>query len=243
MDANLVRANLRSVSFENADMARANLAGADLTGANLCAANLAYANLARTHLEGASFRDAWFDRTLLVDVEMSWMTEAHADRTRHQGPSSVGTNTLLLSKGRIPASFLRGCGLSEWEIETAKLYEPNLSSEEITNIQYKVFSLRAKRPFQISPVFISYSWAVESPWVEYEVEKAVEISRNTNRDVLCPIALDEAWTSSRMAGQLRTQIKKYRVLSFKDWQDAATFKHSVHMLFEGLELFYRHAPA
>ena len=77
----------------------------------------------------------------------------------HNGPSTIGTNTLVLSKGKIPEVFLRGCGLSDWEIQVSKLYDPDLSNEEINDIQYKMYDLRATQALQISPLFISYSHA------------------------------------------------------------------------------------
>jgi hypothetical protein len=49
--------------------------------------------------------------------------------------------------------------LSEWEIESAKLYNADLSNEEINNIIYRIHDLRARRAFQITPLFISYSHA------------------------------------------------------------------------------------
>ena len=72
---------------------------------------------------------------------------------------------MLLSKGEIPEAFLRGCGLGDWEIESAKLYKPGLSNQEIININYKIFDLRASQSIQISPLFISYSHA-DAPFVE-----------------------------------------------------------------------------
>jgi hypothetical protein len=83
----------------------------------------------------------------------------------HQTPSTIGTDILQLSKGEIPENFLRGCGLSDWEIESAKLYKPNLSNQEINNIIYKIFDLRASQSIQVSPLFISYSH-VDTPFVE-----------------------------------------------------------------------------
>jgi len=53
--------------------------------------------------------------------------------------------------------FLRGCGLSDWEIESTKLYNPDLSNNEIDEILYKMHDLRAQQPIQISPLFISYN--------------------------------------------------------------------------------------
>ena len=35
--------------------------------------------------------------------------------------------------------------------------------------------------------------SIESDWVEHEVKTARKIERETKRDVLCPVSLDEAW--------------------------------------------------
>ena len=79
------------------------------------------------------------------------------EHMNHQFASTVGTNTLLHSKGRIPLAFLRGCGLADWEIENAKLYAPDLSAAEIVDIQYHVHGLRVASPIRFYSVFISYS--------------------------------------------------------------------------------------
>ena len=78
---------------------------------------------------------------------------------KHYYPSQISTGTLKLSEGKIPDDFLRGCGLSDWKIESAKLYDPDLSNQEISKIQYKIFDLRATQSIQVSPLFISYSHA------------------------------------------------------------------------------------
>jgi hypothetical protein len=75
----------------------------------------------------------------------------------HRGPSHISTDTFALSNGKIPEVFLRGCGLSDWEIEEGKLYDPDLSNEEIDKILHRIHDLRAAQALQISPLFISYS--------------------------------------------------------------------------------------
>jgi hypothetical protein len=75
----------------------------------------------------------------------------------HRGPSSIGIDTLVKSKGRIPDVFLRGCSLSDWEIENARLYNSDLPEGEISNIQYCVHNLRVANPIRYYSVFISYS--------------------------------------------------------------------------------------
>jgi hypothetical protein len=66
-------------------------------------------------------------------------------------------DTFILSEGKIPEVFLRGCGLSDADIEYAKLSNPALGREEINKILHKIHELRAAQALQFSPLFISYS--------------------------------------------------------------------------------------
>ncbi len=75
----------------------------------------------------------------------------------HDGPSTVGIDTLTLSKGKIPEVFLRGCGLSDADIEYAKLYNAEISNDEFIDIQNRIFIFRDRQALQISPLFISYN--------------------------------------------------------------------------------------
>src|SRR5262249_53721303 len=61
------------------------------------------------------------------------------DLVEHQGPSTVGTDSLFLSKGKIPEAFLRGCGVPDVLIE----YLPSL--------------LGSMQPIQFYSCFISHS--------------------------------------------------------------------------------------
>ena len=93
--------------------------------------------------------------TIFVNSDLS--VALALEDVNHSGPSRISTDTFALSKGKIPEVFLRGCGLSDWEIEVAKLYDPDLNNEEINNIQYRMYDLRAMQALQISPLFVSYS--------------------------------------------------------------------------------------
>ncbi len=82
----------------------------------------------------------------------------------------------------VPNWFLRGCGLSDWEIESAKLYKPGLSNDEIINITNQIFELRGERPLQISNLFISYSHA-DSAFVDKLEPKLIKKGIRFWRDV------------------------------------------------------------
>jgi uncharacterized protein YjbI with pentapeptide repeats len=303
--ASLSHADLRDADLSGAELPFASLRNANLDGASLFSASLARACLACASLQGASLEYAKTDSTDLSGTILSGATFGGGALIRtdlssaiglesvlHKSPSTVGTDTLVLSRGLIPDSFLRGCGLSDWEVLNAKLYNPTLAPVEIAEIQAEVFRLRAGKPIQVCAVFISYaskdvafvdalqrqldsrgirSWrdvyelkagrieeqltraislneivllvlsehSVQSDWVEFEVRKAREKEQKEGRDVLCPIALDDAWKECRWPTRLRMQLQEYHILDFRDWQDFAIFDRQFSKLITGLNLFYR----
>jgi uncharacterized protein YjbI with pentapeptide repeats len=150
-----IRANLSKAIFHEANLRIADLEGANLIGADLGWADLNGANLREANIIGSNFGRAEVGNTVFGKSDLS--EALRLEDVVHRGPSSISTDTFSRSKGKISEVFLRGCGLSDWEIELVKLYNPDLSNEEINNIQYKMYDLRASQALQISPLFISYS--------------------------------------------------------------------------------------
>jgi uncharacterized protein YjbI with pentapeptide repeats len=175
--ANLGGANLRGADLRRADLSNAKLNGARLSGANLGGSILtntdfsdAYmrgADLSHSDVGGAIFKDtnlvgANFDQTSIgstIFVRVNLHTVNNLETTFHHSPSEVGTNTLFLSGGMLPESFLRGCGFSGWEIEAAKLHRTDLLPREVTDIIYRMNDLRSDPLIQFYSCFISYSHA------------------------------------------------------------------------------------
>jgi uncharacterized protein YjbI with pentapeptide repeats len=171
--ANLNEALLSDAHLNGADLSNANLSGAWLNEADLSEANLSGASFKRAELIGVDFRKADLRKadlsyailgnTIIAQIDLS---QTHGlESVEHLAPSIIAADAIKLSKGEISEVFLRGCGLGDWEIESAKLYKPGLSNQEIININYKIFDLRASQSIQISPLFISYSHA-DAPFVE-----------------------------------------------------------------------------
>ncbi len=161
-DAELTRADLSEAELILADLSDANLLESRLNATLLVGANLSHAYLIEADLTGAHVSLANFTSVRLNTANLSRLDLSEAkglERVRHAGPSSISTDTFVLSKGRIPGVFLRGCGLSDWEIEAVNLYNPDLNNHEINDIQYRVYDLRASQALQISPLFVSYSHA------------------------------------------------------------------------------------
>ena len=134
--ANLSRADLRDANLSGADLggtdlgwvafSGVDLSGADLSGASLFAANLFGAEFSGADLKGANLYGAHVELTILaaadlggatcgetvfVDVDLS--SVKGLETVRHVAPSSIGVDTLYRSKGKIPETFLRGCGVPE----------------------------------------------------------------------------------------------------------------------------------
>jgi uncharacterized protein YjbI with pentapeptide repeats len=172
-DANLMGADLKYADLRDAHLKRANLCwadlsassfrGADLRGAILCEAKLHKADFTESNLTGADFTNAKFGATVLGGIDLSETTGL--DKVKHKYPSQVSTGTLERSKGKISEAFLRGCGLSDWEIESAKLYQPSLSAQAGDAILYRMHDLRFGQALQINPLFISYCHA-DGPFVD-----------------------------------------------------------------------------
>lgn len=164
-NTNLKNAVLRHTSIFQTNLSCSNLIEADLTEAEFFRTNLDEVDFTNANLSGTIFKDvilnkANFSKTMLgltIFSNSDISTIIGIEDVIHESPSTVGTDTLQRSKGKIPVVFLRGCGLSDWEIESSKLYHPNLTNEEVSRIQYKIYDLRATRAIQVSPLFISYS--------------------------------------------------------------------------------------
>ena len=148
--ADLTRADLTHADLSAADLRLANLTGANLTGAILTGANftgaiLVSANLTGAELCNARFEAAFMEAANLSGAKLDGTTFAHTDLSevvglnavRHGGPSTIGIDSLYLSRGRIPEQFLRGCGVPEEIIR----FLPSL----------------IEQPIQFYSCFISYS--------------------------------------------------------------------------------------
>jgi len=143
IDAALVRAKLSNADLSNADLRCASLNNAELNHANLSDANLRYANLSNADLSDANLSNADLSHASLSsakfgDVRFNGANLTHtafggssieADLTgahgledvRHLRPSRLSHHVLLRATERPwPIKFLRGCGLTDLEIELAR---------------------------------------------------------------------------------------------------------------------------
>ncbi|HEX2120811.1 MAG TPA: TIR domain-containing protein [Thermoanaerobaculia bacterium] len=129
---------------------------ASLAGACLPGADLRRAVLVGTEMSGTSLRRAQLGDTV-IDARLS--NALGLDEAFHSSPSFLGFRALGSLPQPVPELFLRGCGLSDWEIRLCGLYDRELTEPRITEILYEIHSLRVSAPIQYYSVFISYSHA------------------------------------------------------------------------------------
>jgi uncharacterized protein YjbI with pentapeptide repeats len=164
--ADLSGAHLSGADLSGAHLSRAVLIVAHLSGANLIEADLfravlSGADLSRADLSGAVLREADLSgatciSTVFGDVDLSEVKGLES--IEHRGPSTVGVDTLVRSRGRIPEEFLRGCGFAPWHVLEASLYRPDLTPPGFADLQYQIFDAWTKGRSLINGCFLSHSW-------------------------------------------------------------------------------------
>ncbi len=110
--------------------------------------------LLSTRLDGARCADCVLGFTVLGDLDLSQVEDIESVRFR--GPCCVGADTLVKSRGRIPASFLRSCGFQPWEVAASRMYDLDLPPARLAEIQHDSYRLRTEGPRYVGGVFLSY---------------------------------------------------------------------------------------
>ncbi len=218
--ANFIGADLNQANLSDANLMRANLSGANLSGANFSGATLSHAdlsgaNFSGAYLSGANLSTATCARTLFADVDLS---EVRAlDSVRHYGPSTLGTDTMFRSRGRIPEAFLRGCGLAPWEVLSTELYKPELTPAGLADLQCRIFDAWTKGRSLLNGCFISYSWK-DADFVEQLRNRLIGEGINVwldRHDMVAGTIQDQVWRAIQIHHAVILVLSKDSVVS--DW--------------------------
>ena len=141
-DAKLWKARLYSSNLSNAKLAGADLRESNCSHSRFVGANLRRCNLYQTNLNGADLgsadvTEATMGETVLANLALS--NTSGLENVRHIAPSTIGIDTIYLSNGIIPESFLHGAGVPE------------------PFIGYMKTLVAAMSPIEFYSCFISYS--------------------------------------------------------------------------------------
>lgn len=118
-EADLHEANLRRADLEGADLHKANLRRANLQEARFSATRLNLADLRKADLRRVNFQGASLRWAELSKARFGWTVLGNVDlrdanglkQVVHEGPSTIGIDTIYRSRGDIPEFFLRGAGV------------------------------------------------------------------------------------------------------------------------------------
>jgi hypothetical protein len=115
------------------------------------------------------------------------------------------------------------------------------SGETIHHSTASCLERQIDRAIRLNPtvLLVLSEHSVRSDWVEHEARLARKLEQETDRDVLCPIALDDRWKTCRRPEGLREQVTEYNVLDFSNWQNPDYMRHMFARLIDGLCLFYK----
>lgn len=265
------KTNLRWAHLDDAVLTRASFLEARLHQTSLVRADFSSALIV-----GTSFWQPTLNETNLSDAELDRCTFAAADLSKvigletvqHTGPSTVGIDTIYLSKGNIPETFLRGAGVPDDFITYVRSLAAHPIEFDSCFISYSTkdddfahglhaglqqanvrcwfapedlkigdkFRTRIDESIRLYDklMVILTEHSIASPWVEEEVEAALEKERKSGKAVLFPIRLDDAVMETDQAwasGLRRTR----HIGDFRNWKDHDAFKKAFEQLLRDLK--------
>ena len=154
------------------DLSEANLSEADLNAAILRLTDLSGAKLLYTALDGANFERAVVGSTIFAAVDLS--SCSGLDSVEHVARSTLGVDSIIRSKGRIPEIFLRGVGLPDGSITQI----PSLVWEGIQFfscfISYSSADKECGIHFWEKFLLCASKNSLTSRWVENEIKTTLE---------------------------------------------------------------------
>ncbi|MGB8644654.1 MAG: toll/interleukin-1 receptor domain-containing protein [Anaerolineae bacterium] len=116
--SHLSRVDLREAALNDSHLHEAHLLYSNLRHANLAGADLSGARIYRCDLDESNWRGVLLNATLLTHLDLGAVYGL--ETARHDGPSTIGIDTLYLSNGNIAPAFLHGCGVPETAIALAQ---------------------------------------------------------------------------------------------------------------------------
>ncbi len=234
--AHLYGTNLGSAYISSTDLSHTALIDADLSSTNLIGTNFSNAYLRGTNLSGARL---W--NTVFGNVDMR--TVKGLETVVHQGPSTIGANTLERSQGDIPEVFLRGVGLSDTFLDYARALRQKPLLYNTCFLSYsredEVFAKRLYNDLQgegvrcwLAPedmmqdniglgdkvVLLLSQFSLESSWAFLEGYMVFSMEQVENRTMLFLIRLDNAVMQPELDGWFAGIRQQRSIEDFEGWE-------------------------
>lgn len=262
--ANLSGANLSHAQLSHANLSYANLSYANLSHTNLSYANLSGTNLSNTNFNQAYFLQtvfAWVDLSLVKGLEaaryngpsivhINSITLPHDEPTRNHFLRGVGFNETqieylpsLLTPRPIQYHSLFISYASRDKAIAQRLHT-DLRKKDVP-CWFALHDLQPGNYFreridqaiqnQDKLLLLLSEHSVQSGWVRYEVETAIEKENQQRCEVLFPVRLDNTvmQTTQTWAAQLRSSR---HIGDFTNWQDNVAYQQALSRLLRDLKV-------
>ncbi len=245
--ANLSESELLQADASEADLSEADLSGTYLGKASLRKANLRGANLSRAFFNSTDFTEASIGHTILGENDLSGALGL--ETVLHRGPSVIGVQTIYLSKGKIPESFLRGCGVPEDFITYTRSLAANPVEFYSCFISYSTkdqeFADRLYADLQNKRVrcwFASHD-IKGGKKLHHQIDEAIRLHDKVLL-ILSPASMNSEWVKTEIAKARKRETRDHRRVLFpirlvpfetlRDWEcfDADTGKDSAREIRE-----------
>ncbi|HKO54482.1 MAG TPA: toll/interleukin-1 receptor domain-containing protein [Thermoanaerobaculia bacterium] len=240
---------LRGTNLRGAIFGQTRLANVDLSVANgidqiehsgpsiidFTALRLSHGNLSSHFLRDCGLSDPEIIFAQLYDTSLSAgaVTDLLYDLDRKIGSMPIQISPVFISYSRSDSSFVerlegefRRRGIRYWR--------------DVHDLTAGRLDRQIGDALRLNPtVLLVLSMAsIHSDWVEWEAAEARKLEKELGRDVLCPLALDDAWETAAWSGPLAHQIRNYNVLNFSSWLDDRSFRVQAEKLMRGLKRYY-----
>ena len=245
--ANLTSARMRSAHVLHAKLYGTNLSRANLSGANFEGTHFQGVNLSHATLTGVNLDRALMQGTVFASVDLS--TAMGLETVRHLGPSTIGIDTMYLSRGQIPEGFLRGAGIPEGFIVYMKSLAANPIEFHSCFISYsskdQKFANRLSADLQNAGVrcWFAPHHAQSGRKLHEQIDVAISLHEKLLL-ILSPHSMNSEWVKTEIAKARKREINEskrllfpIRVASFESLQawecfDADTGKDSAREIRE-----------
>ena len=188
----------------------------------------------KNFLKGCGFSD-WqilntrqYDPSLTQD-EITDIERKILDLRARQGIQAI---PLFISSSGLDAGFVDSLGVA-LDREGIRFWR-DMHDVEAAGTEGQIVRVLACNPVIL---LVLSENSVHCGWIRREAREARELARKLKRDVLRPVALDEAWKSCNGARYLGPLIERYPVLDFSNWREPDFLGLQLQKLLEGLRLF------
>jgi len=258
---NLSMANLSMASLTETNLTGANLTGANLTGADLLIVNFTKANLSGINLTNTTLGNTTFVQNDLSTTkglaQIEHIAESYVSLHTIKLPQDSSALHFLRGTG-IPDEWIDVYqNMTMKPIRYYSCFISHSSSDKLlaqrlhTDLQNREvqcwFAPHDLRPGQLirkgideaiymqdKLLLILSEHSVESEWVSYEVETALNREIRQKREILFPIRIDDAIFRSRTDWAYKLQMERH-IGDFTQWSNPEHYQHVLERLLRDLK--------